>query len=39
MTPGFVNSFNSFSAFFNENGLGSFVASVNVFLKAFASFL
>ena len=36
--PGFINSFKSFSAFFNDNGLGSFIASDNCFFKAFASF-
>ena len=35
--PGFINSFNSFSAFFNDNGLGSFIASDNCFFKAFSS--
>ena len=36
--PGFINSFNYFSAYFNANGLGSFSASDNYFFKAFASF-
>ena len=36
--PGFINYFNSFSAYFNANGLGSFIASDNYFFKAFASF-